>query len=384
MSAILSHLKVAELSHAYAGNLTGMFFANAGADVLKIEPPEGDPVRTWGPPMIGDDSAVFVTLNAGKRSVVADVTTSEGKAQLGRIAASVDVLIEDSAETAYIPPLDYATLLRANPNLIICSISGYGPEGPWRHLPSSELVAQMSSEMIGGLGKHDEAPVRFGSDIASYFTAIAATQGSLAAWLGLKRGRSEGSRRVHVSLFGSMLFLRSTMWAALSNPDDWWGLHLDSYLKPPDHGYQTKDGRLYFVIARINDDDWGAMMRELDLDEILADPETNDKMKTEGAAFGRYAHDYKHYWERAFAEMTSAEAIELLSKYGAYAYPINDEEAVVNSEQVVHLEAIGKVIAPGGAEMPAVKAPARFQSSADDVARVSPSLGQHTAEILKS
>jgi len=236
--------RVVEIAEGVAGPYTAMSLGDAGADVVKIEPPHGDRSRGWAPSLDGD-SPVFRTLNRSKRGIVLDWSSGQDIETARRLLAQADVAVVDKYG---LPPELGWERLNA-PGLVYCAISGFGPQGPWADRPASELGAQMASEATSSLGNLGEPPVRHGSDIGSVFAANNAIQAICAALYA--RDDSDpsnptGGQRVEVSLFGSLIAMRSTLWVALSNPDEWWGFHLDSYVKPPDHGYQCRDLPIYF------------------------------------------------------------------------------------------------------------------------------------------
>src|SRR5712692_9316437 len=166
--------------------------------------------------------------------------------------------------------LGYDHLSRINPKLIYCAISAFGEEGPLCDAPGSELVVQAMAEYTASLGRIGDPPVRVGADIASLNTGIFAAQAILGALY--HRLRTGEGQRVAVSEFGSLLHMRGIMWHSLSDPDDWFGFHLEHYTKPPDYGYQAKDGALYFILRRGNTEDWDRLVLELGMEHVLADP----------------------------------------------------------------------------------------------------------------
>src|SRR5580698_6012568 len=195
-----------------------MQLGDGGAEVIKVEPPAGDFARRMGPPFIGDESAVFLSLNRNKKSVVIDLESSSGRETAAWLAREADVVVEDFGPgVATTMGLDYTRLRAANPKLIYCSITAFGEEGPLRHLPGSELVVQAMAEYTTSLGRIGDPPVRVGADIASLNTGTFAAQAILAALF--HRLRSGEGQRVAVSQLGTLLNMRGIMWHALSDPD---------------------------------------------------------------------------------------------------------------------------------------------------------------------
>ena len=254
----LDGVKVVEVAEGVAGPMTGRLLGDAGADVVKVETAGGDRARGWGPQQGDGTSVVFSALNRNKRSVVVDDVTGP---DVARLIGDADVLVVDDGQ------VDVDTLMSGSPGLVVCVVSGWGPRGPWAGRAGGELPAQLASEAYTSLGILGEEPVRLGNDHAAMLTASFAVQGVVAALL----VKDEvGGQRVDVSLFGSLLQMRSTLWVALSNPDEWWGFHLDSYVKPPEHGYTCKDRRIYFSVGRVADRE--ELVADLHMEWVRDDP----------------------------------------------------------------------------------------------------------------
>ena len=256
-----------------------------------------------GPPFIGGESAVFLSLNRNKKSVVVDLrkpartwSCSSGSRQRRRFGRGLRT--GDGRENR--PRLRVSA--RSNPRLVYCSISPFGEEGPLKDVPGSELVVQAMAEYTASLGRIGDPPVRVGADVASLNTGIFAAQAILAALF--HRLRSGEGQRVAVSQFGSLLHMRGIMWHSMSDPDDWYGFHLDHYTKPPDYGYKTKDGSVYFILRRGNSEDWDRLVMELGMEEVLADPRFDDYGRA-ATSIGRYATEVKPIWEEAFEDRTA-------------------------------------------------------------------------------
>src|SRR5258708_7894642 len=143
----LHSFRVIDLTQGLCGPFCTMQLGDAGADVIKIEPPAGDFARRMGPPFVRDESAIFLSLNRNKKSVVLDLETSFGREAVARLASSADVIVEDfGVGGAKKLGLDYTQLRSANPKLIYCSISPFGEDGPLSDAPGSELVVQAMAE----------------------------------------------------------------------------------------------------------------------------------------------------------------------------------------------------------------------------------------------
>jgi crotonobetainyl-CoA:carnitine CoA-transferase CaiB-like acyl-CoA transferase len=372
----LEGIKIVELGQGIPAAVAGMHLGDGGADVIKVETPDGDVARTMPPFYEGGDSAVYVAINRNKRSLRLDLAAAEGRAVLRELIAGADALIEDVDFTRELA-LDLEALIGANDQLVHCRISGYGPHGPLSDLPGGEITAQMASEATLSLGSLTEAPVRLGTDAASSYAGVYACHGILAAlWRRFQDGLGQ---KVDVSLFGCMLMMRATLWAALSNPDDWFGFHNDSYVKPADHGYQAKDGALMLVVGRLSEEQWASLLHDLKL-EGLTDEEKH-LLRTQGGVNARMAHITKPLWERGLQHFTVEEAAEIFGRHGGNAYRINDYPHLFAHPQTQHLDLLRQVETLNG-PVTVMRPPWQFSADPVSVRLPPPALGQHTNEVL--
>ncbi len=378
MAGALDGLKVIDITQGACGPYASQLMAYAGADVVKIEPPEGDCARRWGPPFIGTDSAVFLALNRHKRSMALNLENPEGRRILAALLSNADVFLEDLGP-GRLAAMGIETD-QINPRLVHCAISAFGEEGPLKDLPGCELVMQAMADYWGSLGAIGEPPERLGADVANINTAIFAFDAVLAALF--HRARTGLGQKVGVSMYGTLLHMRGIMWAAQTDPDDWYGFHCDTYVKPRDHGYQTKDRPIYFSLRRMDEESWIRMLAELGLlDRVIEDPRFWDGGR-EAVGTGRYAHEVKPIWEEAFREWPAAELIERLMAYGAEAVPVNDYESLFSHPQVATLGIVDTVDDPGRGAYRVLLPPWRIEGlELRGDGRV-PVLGEHTHEIL--
>ena len=378
MNAPLEGFRILELGQGIPAAVAGMHLGDGGADVIKVETPNGDIARSMPPFWESGDSAVFVAINRNKRSVMLDLSAESGRNTLRDLIDQSDVLIEDVDFTRELD-LDVESLVAGNTKLVHCRITGWGPNGPMADLPGGELPAQMAAEATTSLGALGEPPLRLGTDAASTYTGIYAAQGILAAlWRRFQDGEGQ---RVDVSLFGCMLMMRSTLWTALSNPDEWFGFHNDSYVRPPDTGYQCKDGAVTVVVGRISDEAFAGLMSDLGMDELS--PEEQQMARVNIGANSRQGHVYKPVWEKYLGRFTVDEVAAMLNKHGGNAYRHNDYPHLFQHPQTQHLDFLREVAAPTGDGTVTVMAPPWQFSDADSPVRLPPpAVGQHTDEVL--
>ena len=381
MSGPLAGVRVIELSRGVAGALCGMQLADAGADVVAIEPAEGSELRRMGPPFTGEDSALFATVGRGKRSVCLDLESEDGRRRARQLIEGADVLVQalGLAEANRLG-LDYDTLRASCPRLIYAQITGYGEQGPMAELEGSELVAQAMADYTGSLGSLHEPPLRLGADVACNGAAVFAVQGIMAALL--ERERSGQGQCVATDLLGNLLHLRGNMWASMGNPDDWYGFHLDTYVKPEEYGYQTKTRPINFSLGRGNTEQWDQLLITLNMLDALEDERFAD-FGRDAAGIGRYAHEVKHMWEQAFANMTAEEVIDLIHQCGGNAVPLNDYESVVAHPQIGELKMVDIIRQRDGSELRTIAPPAKLSETPCAIQGRAPALGEHSREVLR-
>jgi crotonobetainyl-CoA:carnitine CoA-transferase CaiB-like acyl-CoA transferase len=382
MEGSLAGFRVIDITQGLCGPFCAMQLGDAGADVVKVEPPGGDYARKLGPPFVANESAVFLSLNRNKKSLALDLGNTEGREILKRLARSADVFVEDLGPgEAHRLGLTYEDLSRDNRALVYCAISPFGEEGPLRDLPGSELVVQAMAEYTASLGRIGDAPVRVGADIAAINTGIFAAQAVLGALF--HRLRTGAGQRVAVSQLGSLLHMRGIMWHSMTDPDDWFGFHLDHYTNPPDYGYQAKNGPLYFILRRGNSEDWDRLVLELGMEHVLDDPRFADYGRA-ATSIGRYAPEAKPTWDAAFANHSREEIIDLVKSIGGDAVPINDYPSLLAHPQVEAIAAVSEIDHPTAGPLKVVRPVARFSETPDSIRIPPPTLGQHTDEILRA
>jgi crotonobetainyl-CoA:carnitine CoA-transferase CaiB-like acyl-CoA transferase len=177
-----------------------------------------------------------------------------------------------------------------------------------------------------------------------------------------------------------MLMMRSTLWAALSNPDDWFGFHNDSYVKPADHGYAAKDGAIMLVVGRQTDEQWQALAADLGLDKLLT-PDELKLVRTQGGVNARMAHLTKPLWEKGLTQFTVDELAAIFNRHGGNCYRINDYPHLFQHPQTQHLDFLRRVPGPSG-EVTVMMPPWDFSDDPVSVRLGPPALGQHSEEVL--
>jgi crotonobetainyl-CoA:carnitine CoA-transferase CaiB-like acyl-CoA transferase len=379
MNGALEGYRILDMTQGIAGPSAAMRLGDAGASVVKVEPIDGDITRSLGPELNGE-SALFMALNRNKRSVALDYSAVAGMKALEMLISQSDVVLVDWGP-ALPEHLRYESLAERNPEIVYCSVSPFGEEGPMAKQPGSELVVQAMSDYVNSLGVAFEDPVRVGTDIASINTGVFAVQAIAAALF--HRARGGGGQRVSVSLLGSLLHIRGLLWTCMSNPDAWFGVFNESYTRAPERGYATSDGRVFWGLRRGDSEDWDRLLLELDLLECLSDPRFDDfgRMAT---SIGRHAPEVKHIWERAFREkdLGTQDVISLVHSIRGDAVPFANYDSLVAHPQIAAVHALRTLRHPKAGDVDVVWPAWTFSATPAGVELPAPLLGEHSTEIL--
>lgn len=375
----LRGLRVLELARVLAGPWAGQLFADLGADVIKVESPAGDDTRRWGPPFVDNpdgsqDAAYFHATNRGKRSCVIDFSTDAGAAEVRRLAAGADVLIENfkvGGLQKY--GLDYASLAELNPRLVYCSITGFGQDGPYSLQPGYDFVVQGLSGIMDLTGDPDGEPQKIGVAFADIFTglySVIAIQAALA-----ERDRTGRGQHIDMALLDCML-------GVLANQ----GLNfLTSGKSPrrlgnahpniaPYEACPTQDG--WFILAVGNDRQFRSFCDLVGLGELPDD---------ERFASNALRVEHRDGLHAAIAAATSTwpcdDLLAALETAGVPAGPINSVAQAFDHPQTIFRN-MQLLLSRGvdGAAIPGIRTPIRFSDSELELDRPAPLLGESEPE----
>lgn len=368
----LSGLKVVELARILAGPWAGQILSDLGAEVLKVEAPEGDDTRRWGPPFIerhdtGPDrsAAYFHATNRGKKSVTADFRTPEGQARVRELIRDADVLIENFKVGGLAKyGLDYNSLRDLNPRLIYCSVTGFGQTGPYAHRAGYDYIIQGMCGLMSVTGDPDGQPQKVGVAVTDLFTGIYAAVGVLAA---LHQRQTTGrGQQVDMALLdvGTAIMANQAMnyLATGSAPQRMGNAHPNLV---PYAVFDCADG--WAIIAVGNDGQFRRLCEILGLPALGSAPDyaTNSDRIANREALTQALSAVTRTWARD-------DLLAALEGAGVPAGPINDMADVFADPQII---ARGMRIAPGG--VPGVRLPITFSEAELALDRPSPRLGQH-------
>ncbi len=328
MTLPLEGMKVLDFTQIMAGPFCTMLLADMGADVIKVEKPDGgDDTRRMGPPFLNGESAAFLGINRNKRSVILNIKDEQGVGIAHRMAKDADVLIQNFRPgTLERIGLGYQDMQKLNPALIYCNISGFGNTGPYKDRGGFDLVAQGMSGLMSITGLPDSLPVKVGVPITDLNAGMYATYGILSAYI--SRLKTGNGQLVDASLLEAGIaytFWESSIFFATGQlPTPLGSAHR---LSAPYQAFPTSDG--YINIGAANQANWERLCRAIDRHELLEDPRfaTNaDRMQN--------LEELVTTLEATFATRSTAQWLEALEKAGVPGGPINNIADVYADPQV--------------------------------------------------
>ncbi len=375
----LDGVTVLDASRVLAGPFCGMQLGDLGADVIKVERPDGgDQTRHWSPPSFGDsgESSYYASINRNKRSITLNLATEEGRETFRDLAAEADVVLENyrvgkPAEWG----LDYESLAAENPGLVYCSITGYGQTGPKADWPAYDLVMQAEGGMMSITGEAGRPPVRVGVAMADLASGMYATQSVLAA-LFRREFANEGGERIDISLFDSLVgwltYMGTDTFASDDPPARMGSRHPNI---APYQAYEAADG--YIVVACASEAIWYRFCEALDRPDLVEDErfETNEVRVENRAALEA----------EVLAELGDRTVDELVTTFHDNDVPvgrIRDIAEVFEDPQVEARNMLQRVPHPTAGEMQLPGSPMRFAGHDTGARRHPPLLGEHTEEVL--
>jgi crotonobetainyl-CoA:carnitine CoA-transferase CaiB-like acyl-CoA transferase len=371
--APLAGLKVIEMARILAGPWAGQILADLGAEVIKVEAPEGDDTRRWGPPFIereGDRSAAyFHGTNRGKQSVIVDFRTADGQATVRRLVSDADVLIENFKVGGLAKyGLDYDSLSALNPRLIYCSITGFGQTGPYAHRAGYDFIIQGMAGLMSVTGEPEGQPQKVGVAVTDIFTGVYAATAILAAVH--QRGVTGRGQQIDMALMDVAAAITANQ--AMN--------YLSTGVAPVKMGnahpnlapyavFDCRDG--WIILATGNDGQYQRLCKVLGLEGLgkAAAFLTNADRVTNRA-------DLTARLTAATKTWAKADLLAACETAGVPAGPINDLEQVFADPQVL---ARRMRIDPDG--VPGVRSPFVFSDAGLVLDRAAPRLGQDQGRI---
>ena len=368
MAAPLAGLKVIELARVLAGPWAGQTLSDLGAEVIKVESPDGDDTRQWGPPFVTRDedrsASYFHSTNRGKASVIVDLRTPEGQAKLDALLADADILIENFKTGGLAKyGMDYESVHARFPKLVYCSITGFGQTGPYAHRAGYDFIIQGISGLMSITGEPDRQPQKHGMAITDIFTGIYATTAILAAVH--QRASTGVGQHIDMALLDCAVAITGNQgmnYLTSGTPPTRLG-NAHPNLTPYEV-FETSDGHL--IIATGNDGQFRRLCYLLGLDDMATDP---DYLKNADRVANRPAMNAR--LEAATRLRSRADLLAACEENTVPAGPINTLEDTFNDPQV---QARGMLIELDG--VPGIRSPFRFSGAELALTRPAPKLGE--------
>jgi crotonobetainyl-CoA:carnitine CoA-transferase CaiB-like acyl-CoA transferase len=377
----LTGLRVLELSTVLAGPYCAMVLADLGAEVIKVEPLDGDPTRGYGPPWIGPAqeagervAAYFLSVNRNKRSLRLDLRREEGRSVVRRLIDRSDVLIENFRPDGLARlDLDDDVLHKLNPNLVHLSITGYGPDGPDANKPGFDFVAQGVGGLMSVTGFPDDQggqPTKLGVAITDVVTGLLGTIGVLAAL------RSGQGQRIDVSLLESTLAVlinqAQNAFATGQSPPRLGNAHPNIV---PYETFATSDGQIAVAVG--SERQWPRLCAALEIDVLVDDPRFADN-----DARVRHRDQLRPILAELFVMKDSTHWLTLLDQAGVPCGPVNDVLAAFDQPQARAREMRVVVTHPTLGPMDQIGLPIKLTATPASIRSAPPLLGEHSAQIL--
>jgi crotonobetainyl-CoA:carnitine CoA-transferase CaiB-like acyl-CoA transferase len=373
-SSALSRLRILDFSRVRAGPSCVRQFADFGADVIKIESPPGvDPNENMGGPRDGPD---MQNLHRNKRAMTLNLKLPASRAVLERLVKRADVVIENyRPDVKFRLGLDYETLAKINPRIILASISGFGQDGPYRDRPGFDQIAQGMSGIMSVTGAPGEGPMRVGAAVADVAAGLFAALGIMTALL--EREHSGKGQWVQSSLLNAGIALLDFQAARYTMKGEVPGqVGNDHPTSMPTSAYKTADG--YINVAASGDGMWTRICQLFGRPELA----TDERFKTnELRAKNRTALNAE--MNTALAARSSAQWIEALNKIGVPCGPIYKMDEVFADPQVKHLGAAAEVNHPRLGRLRILNQAVKLSRTPATLKTATPEIGQHTDEILR-
>jgi formyl-CoA transferase len=372
----LHGVRVLDLSRVLAGPYCTMVLGDLGADVIKVESPEGDETRGWGPPFVEGESAYYLCVNRNKRSIVVDFKTGTGRAILQRLVERSDVLVENFRPgTLARFGLDFESSAAINPALIYCSISGFGHTGPLRDKPGYDFMIQAMGGLMSMTGEPDGEPMKVGVAIADLF----AGQNAVIAILAALQARAHTGRGQHIdlSLFDSQLGMlanvASNFLISGNIPKRYGNAHANIV---PYQSFRASD--TWFILAVGNDRQFQKLCEVIGHVELA-----NDERFTSNRERVKYRKELIAILEPVFLTRTSSEWLSAFDAAGIPCGPINTLDRVFESPQVEARNMSIEMDHPSIGKLPLVGSPLKFSDTPVRYRLPPPRLGEHTQEVLE-
>jgi crotonobetainyl-CoA:carnitine CoA-transferase CaiB-like acyl-CoA transferase len=388
LPSALGHIRVLDLSRVLAGPWCSQNLADLGADVIKIERPgSGDDTRAWGPPYLKDadgnnttEAAYYLAANRGKRSVTVDIASPEGQALVRELAAHADVVLENF-KVGHLKRygLDYESLKALKPDLVYCSVTGFGQDGPYAHRAGYDFMIQGMGGFMSITGERDDlpggGPQKAGVAITDLMTGMYATVAVLAALT--HRDRTGEGQLIDMALLDTQVAMLANMASNFHTtgkpPARWGNAHANIV---PYQSFACADGHI--IVATGNDGQYQKFVEAGGRAALANDARfLTNPLRVKNRAV------LVPLLEEMVAERSRDEWIALLETVGVPCGPINDIAEVFENPQVKARGVAIEMPHPAAGKVTLVRSPMKLSATPAVADKPPPLLGQHTDEVLR-
>lgn len=383
MAQPLAGVRIADFSHVIAGPLATHFLCLLGAEVIKVEPAEGDVLRNYTQRKeLRGMAEPFIGANAGKKSIVLDLKSDFGKEAARRLIDSADIMVENFRPGVIDRlGLGYETVRKTNPGLVFCSISGYGQDGPMRDYPAIDQIIQSVSGLMGLSGEADSGPMRVGFPIVDTYSALLAAFAIQSAYIQRERDPERKGQYIDLSMLDASLVMMASVINPLviSDTEPKRTGNRGFSLAPTADTFDTlKDS---ITIGAVQQNQYERLCHAIERPDLLDDPRfaTPDARMTNDVAL-------QTELSRSFATKTALEWEEILSKAGVPAGAVRPVREVLELPQLEGRDLKLEIDVPNDAvrRTTILNTGFRFAHDGPGVSAPPPRLGEHTDEILAS
>lgn len=373
----LNGIRVLDFTRAMAGPFCTQMLGDMGAEIWKIEMPgKGDETRAWGPPFFGNaESAYFISANRNKKSITLDLKNARSHNVIQKLIRKCDVLVENFRPgTMARLDLSYSEVSNLNPNMVYCSISGFGQTGPYSKKAAYDIIMQGMGGLMGITGEEGRPPVKVGIAITDIAAGMYAVSAILAAIYAREKGK--GGHYIDISMLDCqaawMSHQASSFFASGKLPQRMGTKHPQMI---PNQAVKSKDG--YVIIGAGNDILWSKLCKAAGRSELVTDPRfiTNpDRI--------RNREILDPLLDKVFSEKTTAEWIELMERAGVPCGQVQTLSELFSDPQILHRDMVLELERENVGKIKMVGFPIKFSSTPEELRLPPPLLGEHTEEIL--